>query len=30
MAPPRIDATWVRRWIQAAQQRLAASGRSGN
>ena len=27
MAPPRVDAAWVRRWIQAAQRRLAESGR---
>ncbi|MEY4297334.1 MAG: hypothetical protein RLZZ423_513 [Cyanobacteriota bacterium] len=35
MAPPRIDARWVRRWILAAQRQQAGggpagSGRSGN
>lgn len=35
MAKARIDATWVRHWIQVAQQRLAgdphgAASRSGN
>jgi predicted RecB family nuclease len=35
MAPPRVDASWVRHWILVAQRRLAepdrgSAGRSGN